>query len=178
MAGAKLCLIVARGRNGVIGRDGDLPWRLPEDLKFFKQVTAGAPLIMGRRTWESLPRQPLPGRANIVVSRNGDFRAGGARVYSTLPLALAAARSLAAASGAGEVFVIGGAALYADALPLADRLYVTEVDAAPEGDVVFPDIDRSGWTVTELAAHLADDRHAHPFRITRWDRTGTARGDG
>lgn len=167
----RLCLIVARGTNGVIGRDGDLPWRLPEDLKFFKRVTAGAPLIMGRKTWDSLPRKPLPGRANIVVSRNADFQAAGARVYPGIDVATAAAQSVAMVCGAGEVFVIGGAALYAAALPLADRLYITEVDAAPQGDVVFPVLDPESWTVREVMAKDADDNHAHAFKVMRWDRT-------
>ncbi len=170
MADVKLCLIVARGRNGVIGVDGELPWRLPDDLRAFKRLTADAPLIMGRKTWDSLPRKPLPGRANIVVSRNPAFPAPGARVHASPDVAFAAARARAAVSGGAEVFVIGGAALYAAALPLADRLYITEVDAAPAGDVVFPDFDVAPWTVTELSTHPADDRHAHAFRITQWDR--------
>ena len=125
---------IARARNGVIGRDGTLPWRLKSDLANFRAVTMGKPVIMGRKTWDSLPKKPLPGRKNIVLSRDRDFRAEGAWSFSDFPAALAAARAMAAADGADEVSVIGGAALYALALPLADRLYLTEVDCAPQGD--------------------------------------------
>ncbi|MEM7768529.1 MAG: dihydrofolate reductase [Pseudomonadota bacterium] len=170
MTQARLCLIVARGRNGVIGVDGDLPWRLPEDLKAFKRITAGSPLIMGRKTWDSLPRQPLPGRANLVVSRNSARPLPGARVYSDIPVAAAAGRANSASSGAGEVFVIGGAALYAAALPLADRLYITEVDAAPDGDTFFPSLSEADWTAETLIDHPADDRHAHAFTLRQLDR--------
>ncbi|MEM0985168.1 MAG: dihydrofolate reductase [Pseudomonadota bacterium] len=168
----QLCLIVARGSNGVIGVDGDLPWRLPEDLKAFKRITKGAPLVMGRKTWDSLPKKPLPGRPNIVVSRNGQFLAPGARVYASVPVAVAAAMAAAAVSESEEVFVIGGATLYHDALALAHRLYVTDVDAAPEGDTMFPPLDASDWTVETLLTHPADDRHDHAFALRRWDRKG------
>jgi dihydrofolate reductase len=134
MAQPRLALIVARARNGVIGRDNALPWRLRDDLKQFKQRTLGHPVIMGRKTWESLGR-PLPGRANIVVSRQADFSAEGAQVVSSLEAALAVCGDVATA------FVIGGAQLYALALPLADQIYITEVDAEVEGDAWFrPDL--------------------------------------
>lgn len=166
----KLSLIVARDRNGVIGKDGDLPWRLSEDLKFFKRTTLGKPVIMGRKTWASLPFKPLPGRANIVLSRNREYSAPGARLYSGLPMGLAAARSIALRESLDEVFVIGGAAIYAAALDLADRIYVTEVDAAIDGDVSLPDFDEAAWRSETLLAQSADDKNQYDFQIRRLDR--------
>jgi len=167
----KTCLIVARGRNGVIGRDGDLPWRLKDDLALFKSTTLGAPILMGRKTWQSLPRRPLPGRENLVLSRDWTFSAPGARVYSNLTTALAVARSLAARAGKPEVFVIGGAAIYEDSLALADRLFITEVDAAPEGDAWFPEIDPKEWSETRREPFEANQRNDHAFVFRRLDRT-------
>ncbi|RZJ38299.1 MAG: dihydrofolate reductase, partial [Brevundimonas sp.] len=129
-----LALVVARGSNGVIGQDGDLPWRLRSDLQRFKAITIGKPCLMGRKTWESLPLRPLPGRLNIVLSRDLSFEAKGAVVVTNLDEALEMAREQAGDDGAAEVCVIGGTALFATALPRAKRLYITEVDAAPEGD--------------------------------------------
>ncbi len=166
----KVCLIVAKARNNVIGVEGELPWRLAADLAFFKETTLGKPVIMGRKTWESLPKRPLPGRDNIVLSREWNYSAPGARVYTSFAPGLNAARSMAARSGAGEVFVIGGASLYERAMPLADRLYVTEVDAEPEGDVHFPDFAAPAWAETWSRAHAADTRNAHDFTIRRYDR--------
>ena len=131
-------LIVARARNNVIGRDGGMPWHLPADLKYFKAVTMGKPVIMGRRTFESIGR-PLPGRDNVVISRQeGWGHAGTVTVHS-----LEAALDRAAA--ADEAMVIGGAQIYAQALPLADRLYITEIDAEVDGDTVFPEFDETDW---------------------------------
>lgn len=166
----KLCLIVARGRNGVIGRDGDLPWRLSADLKNFKQVTLGKPIIMGRKTWESFPKRPLPGRANIVLSRDGNYAAPGGRVYSSLAPALSVARAIAASDGQDEVFIVGGGAIYEAALPLADRIYVTEVDAAPEGHVYFPELDMSDWEEVSRMDHAADEKNDHAFTMLQLDR--------
>ncbi|MEL6522678.1 MAG: dihydrofolate reductase [Pseudomonadota bacterium] len=168
----KLCLIVARGRNGVIGREGDLPWRLRDDLALFKKTTGKAPILMGRKTWESLPKQPLPGRQNLVLSRNWTFQAKGARVYSNLAAATAVARAMANRAGLEEFFVIGGAGLYRDALPLADRLYITEVDAAPDGDVSFPDFDAADWHETERQEFEHNDANDHAFVFRKLDRIG------
>lgn len=134
---SRVTLIWAQSANGVIGRDGTLPWRLPEDLARFRELTTGATVVMGRATWESLPPRfrPLPERRNVVVSRNPAYDAPGATVVTSLDDALA---------GDGEVWVAGGAAIYSAALPAADRVLVTDVDVEVEGDVRAPDLD-DGW---------------------------------
>ncbi|MGD1956463.1 MAG: dihydrofolate reductase [Sphingomonadales bacterium] len=130
--------IVARGSNGVIGKDGDLPWRLPEDLKRFKAITLGKPIIMGRKTWDSLGR-PLPGRKNIVLTRDTQFAAEGCVVVHTLDDAIDAA------SGTEDIMIIGGAEIYRLAMPHVGRIYLTEVDAAPDGDTYFPELVEREW---------------------------------
>ncbi len=158
---------VARGANGVIGRAGALPWRLKSDLAIFKAVTMGKPLIMGRKTWDSLPRRPLPGRANIVLSRDGAFAPKGALVCEDLQEAIQIGREQAEDEGESEVCVIGGAAVFAAALPRCRRMYLTEVEASPEGDVVFPAFDEADWTEVRREAHPAgpEDDHAFVFRV-------------
>jgi len=158
---------VARARNGVIGKDGKLPWRLKSDLALFKQVTMFKPVIMGRKTWDSLPFKPLPGRLNVVLSKDGSFEPNGAVVCESFGEALEIAREQAAEDGAEEVCVIGGAALYALALPRAHRIYVTEVDAEPEGDVVMPPFSEEAWSEVRREAHPAGegDDHAFVFRV-------------
>lgn len=136
-----ISLVVAAADNRVIGRDGALPWRIREDLKRFKTLTMGKPTIMGRKTWDSLPRKPLPGRTNIVVSRNPHFRADGAEVAHSVADAIA----LAGATGAEEIAVIGGEAIFAAALPVAQTIHLTEVAGSPEGDAFMPPIDRGQW---------------------------------
>src|SRR3954468_7642134 len=126
---------IARARNGVIGRDGTLPWRLKSDLAIFRAVTMGKPVIMGRKTWESLPKKPLPGRTNIVLSRDGSFEARGALVCEDFAEAVQIGRDQARDDEVDEVCVIGGASLFQLALTRAQRLYLTEVEAEPEGDV-------------------------------------------
>jgi dihydrofolate reductase len=163
---SKLALVVARGANNVIGVDGDLPWKLSSDLKRFKAITMGKPVIMGRKTWASIGR-PLPGRPNLVVTRDTQFTAEGASVWSTLEVAIAAGHAMAASSGAGEVCVIGGGELYAQTIALADRLYLTDVDASPVGDASFPVFDDKDWIQTsreDLPAGPKDD-HAFSMRI-------------
>ena len=154
---------VARARNGVIGRGGDLPWRLKSDLAIFKAVTLGKPIIMGRKTWDSLPRKPLPGRTNLVLSRDGSFEPEGALVCETFSEAAGIARDQAEDDGVPEFCVIGGAALFEIALPRARRLYLTEVDAEVEGDVVFPPFDEAGWREVRREAHPAGDGDDYPF---------------
>lgn len=143
-AGVPVALIVARADNGVIGREGGLPWHLSGDLKFFKAQTLGKPVVMGRKTFQSIGR-PLPGRPNLLVSRDPGFRPEGTEVFAALGGALARAQDLAADGGATEVMVIGGGQIYAEALPLASRIYLTEVHAAPDGDTRFPGLDPAQW---------------------------------
>ena len=156
MAVPRLTLIAAVARNGVIGKDNALPWRLSEDLKRFKALTMGHPIVMGRKTWESLGR-PLPGRSNIVITRTKDYRAEGATVVHTIDEALATAQD------AAEVFVIGGAEIYTMTLPHADCLQLTELAADFEGDVRFPSFDRSQWRTTLREAHTGTDGLAYAF---------------
>lgn len=169
-ADIKTAMIVARGRNGVIGRDGDLPWRLSEDLKSFKRTTLNKPIIMGRATWESFPRRPLPKRENIVLSRDWTYSAPGARVYSSFGVALNAAKAIAVRDGMGEVFIIGGGTLYEMGLPFADRLYLTEVDAAPDGHVFFPDLAMDDWEEVSRVEHGADEKNDHDFAMLQLER--------
>lgn len=162
-----LALVAARARNGVIGRDGELPWRLKSDLQRFKAITLGKPVIMGRKTWDSLPKKPLPGRANFVLSRDGTFEPKGAVVTERFEEALAMAREQAREDEVDEVCVIGGTALYALALPKARRLYLTEVEVDAEGDAHFPAFDEAAWTEAAREAHPPgeDDDHAFTFRV-------------
>jgi dihydrofolate reductase len=150
-AGApRVYLVAAVAANGVIGAQGRLPWHLPEDLKHFKRLTLGHPVIMGRKTWESLGK-PLPGRENIVVTRTAGFDAPGAHVAASLQAALAFC------VGEPVVFVIGGSALYAAALPIADGLVLTEIARDFEGDAVFPHFDRSAWREAQREPHTGSD---------------------
>ena len=161
-----ISLIAAIADNGVIGRDNELPWHLPDDFRHFKRTTKGHHVLMGRLTWESLPKRPLPKRVNLVLSSQRDYVAEGASVVHSLSQAL----ELAKAAGETELFVIGGARVYAEALPLARRLYITRVHARPEGDASFPSFDLDGWRVVESNAHAADERHAHAFTIETLER--------
>jgi dihydrofolate reductase len=162
-----LSLVVARAANGVIGRDGDLPWRLKSDLALFKANTLGKPVIMGRKTWDSLPRKPLPGRMNVVLSRDGSFEPEQAVVCESFLEAVQMAKEQAEDDGVDEVCVIGGRALFEMALPKAKRLYLTEVDATVEGDVTFPDFDETAWTQVRREEHPAGegDDHSFIFRV-------------
>ena len=160
----RIHLVVARAANGVIGRQGDLPWRLPNDLRYFKELTMGAPLVMGRRTHESIGR-PLPGRLNVVVTSRPDTLAPGCVGAAGLDEALAVC-------GAVErLFVVGGAAIYAAALPRADVLHITEVEAEVEGDVHFPALDERRWRQIAIERHPADERHAHPYAFRTLERS-------
>jgi len=158
--------MVAMASNGVIGRENRLPWHLPEDLRYFKRITLGKPVIMGRKTFESIG-SPLPGRPNIVVSRSVDWSAPGVTVADSLESALDSAQALAAVSGAEELMVIGGAQIYAAALPLASRLYVTEVHAAFAGDTWFPPVNPAEWQeiAREEYAATADNPYAYAFVV-------------
>lgn len=149
-------LVVAVADNGVIGRDQALPWRQRADLRRFRAITLGHPVLMGRRTWESLGR-PLPGRANLVLSHDPAYAAPGATGVTTL------AQALAAAGAAPSLMVIGGAALYAQTLPQAGVLHLTEIHASPAGDVRFPAWDRGAWREVFRERHPADAENEHPY---------------
>jgi dihydrofolate reductase len=159
-----LSLIAAVARNGAIGKDNALLWRLPEDLKFFKRTTLGCPVLMGRKTFESIGR-PLPGRRNIVITRNRDWRHEGIEVAHSLDDALALVQTEA------RVFMIGGGELYAQALPRADELVLTEVDADFDGDTFFPEWDRQAFTERSRETHQADAGWAYHFVV--YQRQGT-----
>jgi dihydrofolate reductase len=162
----RISLIVAVALNGVIGRDGKLPWRIPSDLKRFRQLTMGKPVIMGRRTFQSLAK-PLDGRHNIVVTRDPAFVAGGAVAVASFEAALRVARERAQARGVDEIMVIGGAEIYRTALPLANRIYLTRVHAAPDGDTFFPEPDGANWreVVHEALPCGPDDDYSATFSI-------------
>ena len=162
MAQPRIAIIAALASNRVIGRGNRLPWHLPDDLRHFKRLTLGRPIIMGRRTWESLPGL-LPHRTHVVVTRDPDYRAQGAVVVRSLEEAVAAA-------GGEEALVVGGAQLYALAMPRASRLYLTLVDAQVEGDAFFPEIDPAVWREVAREPHAADERHAYPFAFVTLER--------
>lgn len=159
----KLSLIVAYARNGVIGRDNALPWRLPEDLAFFKRTTTGHPVIMGRRTWDSIGR-PLPNRHNIVVTRNAQWHADGATRASSLRDALVLCADVP------EAFVIGGSQIYAAALPLADAVIATEIDRDVAGDAHFPPLDSTDWVEVSREGRVGPAPDAWPFAWVHYAR--------
>ncbi len=161
---------IARARNGVIGRDGELPWRLKSDLAIFRAITMGKPVIMGRKTWDSLPKKPLIGRMNIVLSKDGSFEPRGAVVCEDFAEAVSMAKEQAEEDGVGEICVIGGASLFEMALQKARRLYLTEVDAEVEGDVVLSPIDESRWTEVRSERHEASDVDQYPFTVRVLER--------
>ena len=142
-------------RNRVIGRDGTMPWHLPADLRYFKAVTMGKPLIMGRKTFQSIGR-PLPGRTNIVITRQADFTAEGVRISSDWDSAVKLAEEVARRDSVDEIMVIGGGEIYALALPRADRIYLTEIQTDPAGDTVFPEIDGEVWREQKRDRYPAD----------------------
>ena len=165
MSEVKLALIAAMARNRVIGRDNAMPWHLPEDLRYFKATTLGKPIVMGRKTFDSLGR-PLPGRTNIVVSRQPDLTLEGAQVFASIDAALSAARQQAQADGVDEGMLIGGDNLYRQTLERADRIYLTRIDSEPEGDAWFPDFDEQAWTLaSERAVAAGEGYPAHVYQV-------------
>ncbi len=156
-----VALVVAHSANRVIGRDGGLPWRLPGDLRRFRELTTGHAVVMGRRTYESLPDafRPLPERRNIVLSTDPAYRADGAEVVGDLDAALTGTR-----------FVIGGGAVYAQALPLAQRVYATEIEAEVDGDTFFPELPAAAWRCVERGERIVEGGHAYTFTVH--DRVG------
>lgn len=161
----EIALVVAVADNGVIGRAGTLPWHLPADLKRFRQRTVGHHIVMGRRTWASIGR-PLPGRTNIVVSRDRTLALPGCIVVHSLDAAIEHAR----AAGERELFVIGGGELYREALPMADRVYVTRVHATPEGDTFFPELDPADWSVCAREVDEPATAESPGFEIVVFER--------
>ncbi len=164
---SQISLIVARARNGVIGFQGKMPWHLPEDLAHFKRTTLGKPIVMGRKTWESIGR-PLPGRRNLVITRNPGYVAPGAEIAPGLEAALALVAHEA------EAFVIGGGELYAQAMPLAQRLYLTEIDADFEGDAFFPTPAPAQWREIEREHHAATATRPWSFDFVTYERAANA----
>jgi dihydrofolate reductase len=150
-------------KNRVIGARNAIPWHLPGELKMFKTITMGHHIIMGRNTWESIGRL-LPGRTTVIVSRQRDYAIAGAIVAPSLDSAIAECGNDA------EIFVIGGAQLYAAALPRTDRIYLTEVDAEVEGDTLMPDFDRAQWQAGEVTTHAADEKNPYSYQMTVFDR--------
>ena len=163
MSAPIITLIVAVADSGVIGRDNGLPWHLPEDLKRFKRLTMGKPMVMGRRTFESIGK-PLPGRQNIVVTRDTNYRRDGVTVVHDVDGALRAAGDVP------EIMVIGGAELFRALLPRAGRIHLTRVHGNIEGDVMWPALDERDWVVVERESHSADERHAYAMTFEVWEK--------
>lgn len=164
-----LAIIVAVAENRVIGNNNTLPWKLPEDLQNFKRITMGKPVVMGRKTYESIGR-PLPGRTNIVITRNVSFHAEGVQVVHSIDDALAMASEIAARAGVGEVMVMGGADVYAATIPRADRLYITEVHASVEGDAVLPTIDWTCWREVSREHRVAQFPNPFDYSFVSYER--------
>lgn len=161
----KISLIAAIAQNHVIGLKNKLPWHLPDDFAFFKRKTSHHPIIMGRKSLESLGK-PLPNRTNIVITRNADLKAAGVTIVHTLEAAIDTAQTI----NQEEIYVIGGAQVYAIALPVATTLYLTEIHRAYDGDAYFPDFDRSEWQEVSRVPHAADDRHEVGFDFVEYER--------
>jgi len=162
MTGIRTSIAVAVAENGVIGHDGDMPWKLSTDLKRFKAITMGRPMVMGRKTFQSFGSRPLPGRPHVVISRNPDYRPDGVEVAGDLESGLARARALALEAGVDEVFVVGGGEIYRQALPLADLLHVTHVGARLEGDTHFPPIDPQQFEKIQETQVPAGEKDTYP----------------
>lgn len=159
-----IALIAAMDRNRVIGSDNQMPWHLPDDLRFFKATTLGKPVVMGRKTFESIGERPLPKRRNLVVSRRSDYAPDGVEVFPSIDAALAAC------SEAPEVMIIGGGELYRQTLPFANRLYVTRVDTTVSGDTLFPAWSETEWTIVQSLPHAKDEQHPYAFEFQTFER--------
>ena len=166
----RIALMVAMARNRVIGRNNNLPWYLPGDLKYFKQATMGKPIIMGRKTWDSIGR-PLPGRMNVVISRDPEWQApAGTTPAKSLGDALVKAGAQAEIEGGEEVMIIGGGQIYAEALPIVDRMYVTLVHAEVEGDAFFPEVDWSEWEELGREDFSASENNPYDYSFVVYQR--------
>lgn len=159
-----LSMIVAMAENRMIGKDNKMPWHLPDDLKYFKAQTLHKPIIMGRKTFESIGARPLPGRPNLVISRNVDFKADGVCVFNSVEKALETLKEYP------EVVIMGGAQIYAQWINKVDQLYITEVKARPDGDAFFPEIDHQAWLEVSRQSHPADERHNYAFDFVHYKR--------
>ena len=169
--GITIAMIAAVGTNGAIGAKGDLPWRLPTDFAFYKRTTMGKPLIMGRKTFQSIGR-PLPGRTNIVVTRDPGYSAQGVVTFDDLDKAIAHARAVAERDGMDEIFINGGGEIYRAAMDIADRLYITHVDAAPEADTFFPPIDPEIWRGRDMPEVVPGEKDTTAFVVRVYERVG------
>lgn len=170
----ELVLIAAVARNGVIGADNDMPWRLSSDMKYFKRLTLGKPVIMGRKTFLSFGGRPLPGRPHVVISRDPDYAAEGVDTATSWPMALEKAAELAKELEASEIFCIGGGQIYGQAIGEATRLEITEVDAAPDGDTRFPFIDPEVWEEVKRVAGARTDKDSADFTFVTYRRISGA----
>ncbi len=164
----KISMIAAVAQNGIIGKDNDLVWNLPDDMKFFMKTTTGHPVLLGRKNYESLPKKvrPLPNRTNIIITRNESYKAEGAIVVHSLSDGIEEARK----TGAEEAFIIGGGEIYAIGFPFAQKLYLTEIEGIYDGDTFFPEFDRSEWKETSRWHHPADERHESAFDFVTYER--------
>jgi dihydrofolate reductase len=169
MSDIRKTIVVAAARNGIIGRDGDMPWRLSTDLKRFKALTSGKPVVMGRKTYDSIGR-PLPGRPNVVISRSTVIDHPDVRTVGSLEEAVALAEALAVERGESEISIIGGGQIYRQAMAIADRLCVTHVETDVEGDTSFPDIDPGVWQAGETVEVPAGEKDSYPTRYVVYDR--------
>ena len=165
----RLAVICAMSKNGVIGKDNGLPWNLPGDLKHFKETTLGCPIIMGRKTWDSIGR-PLPGRTNIIVTRCGEVGSDGIKIADSFKSALDLAKSCLATQRDNEIFVIGGAQIYKEAFPLANRLYLTRVNSFVDGDTYFEGFDEADWIEISNKSFKALSSEGHDYNICVLDR--------
>ncbi len=164
-----ICFVVAAGENGVIGNQGRLPWRMPSDLKLFRALTLGKPIIMGRKTFQSIGK-PLDGRDNLVVTRDAAFGAEGILVFQSIEQAIQRAKALAAGRGVAEAMVIGGAEIYRAALPYTDRIYLTRVHASPDGDATFADPDPAVWRESRREPVQKHPGNEHEATLLVFDR--------
>ncbi|UQB42618.1 dihydrofolate reductase [Thiomicrospira microaerophila] len=160
----KLMMIVAMAKNRMIGLNNKMPWHLPDDLKYFKAQTLNKPVIMGRKTFESIGARPLPNRPNLVISRNAEFKAEGIEVFNSVE------EAINSVADSPEVVIMGGAQIYAQWIDQVDRLLITEVDAEPQGDAFFPVVDQQAWLEVSRIAHAADERHAFSFDFVEYQR--------
>jgi dihydrofolate reductase len=172
MSGIIKTIVVAVSENGIIGRDGDMPWRLSTDLKRFKAITAGKPLVMGRKTYESIGGKPLPGRPHVVISRHAAIDHPDVTMAHSLAEAIGKAEAIAAEQGIGEIIIAGGGQIYAQAIDLVDRMCVTHVETHVEGDTAFPAIDAARWKPVETLDVPAGEKDNYPTRYVVYDLRG------